>query len=131
MGLMRSPSVYFPPLSSRSEQVCLASSHLLHTHLALAGTPFNNYFHYYGYHQCRPLKSMTAVCPRRRKHVYGRMLLPGHLTFTLCCLCYHTQLLRFNSTLCTQMICSILVATYKTSNVIYAMLQYRMQSCSE
>ena len=28
--------VYFLPLSSRSEQVCLASSDLLHTHLALA-----------------------------------------------------------------------------------------------
>ena len=30
---------YFPPLPSRSEQVCLASSDLLPTHLALAGTP--------------------------------------------------------------------------------------------
>ena len=34
------PSVYLPPLSSRSEKVCLASSDLPHTHLALAGTCF-------------------------------------------------------------------------------------------
>ena len=33
------------PLSTRSEQVCLASSDLLHTHLALAGTNFT--YHYY------------------------------------------------------------------------------------
>lgn len=32
-----SSSVYFPPLSSCSEQVCLESSDLLHMHLALAG----------------------------------------------------------------------------------------------
>ena len=33
-------TVYFLPISSRSEQVCLASSDLLHTLLALAGTRF-------------------------------------------------------------------------------------------
>ena len=32
---------HFPPLSSRSEQVCLANSDLLHAHLALAGTRSN------------------------------------------------------------------------------------------
>ena len=39
-------SVYFPLLSSRSEQVCLASSDLLHTHLALAGKHCNYYYYY-------------------------------------------------------------------------------------
>ena len=34
---------HFLPLSSRSEQVCLASSDLLHAHPALAGTRFNHY----------------------------------------------------------------------------------------
>ena len=37
---LKQTSVYFPPLSSRSEQVCLESSDLLHMHLALAGTRF-------------------------------------------------------------------------------------------
>ena len=51
-----SPSVYFPPLSSRSEQVCLESSRLLHMHLTLACTRFNyyycncNYHYHYYYH---------------------------------------------------------------------------------
>ena len=38
-----SSSVNFPPLSSRSETVCLASSGLLHTHLALADMHFTHY----------------------------------------------------------------------------------------
>ena len=37
------PSICFPPLSSRSEQVCLTSPGLLHTHLVLAGKRFNYY----------------------------------------------------------------------------------------
>ena len=45
-GLVRhAPSVYYPPQSSRSEQVCLESSDLLHTHLALAGTHFKYYYY--------------------------------------------------------------------------------------
>ena len=36
-GVALSSSGYFPPLSGRSQQVCLASSDLLYTHLALAG----------------------------------------------------------------------------------------------
>ena len=41
MTNQHSTSVHFLPLSSRSEQDRLASSELLHTHLALAGTHFN------------------------------------------------------------------------------------------
>ena len=35
----------FPPLPSRSEQICLARSDLLHMHLALAGMRFNHDYH--------------------------------------------------------------------------------------
>ena len=48
-----SPSVCFPPVSSRSEQVCLVSSDFLHMHLALAGMRFYYcyfYFYRYSYH---------------------------------------------------------------------------------
>ena len=37
--------VFLAP-AGRSEQVCLESSDLLHTHLALAGMRFNYYYHY-------------------------------------------------------------------------------------
>ena len=38
--------LWLPILPSRSEQVCLASSDLLHMHLALAGTRFSYYYCY-------------------------------------------------------------------------------------
>ena len=42
-SVRHSPSVYFPSLPSRSGQICLAGSDLLHTHLALAGMRGNRY----------------------------------------------------------------------------------------
>ena len=56
-----SPSVYFLPLTSRSEQVCLASSDLLRTHLALAGTRCHYYY-------CDAGRSATPLAdlPRHR-----------------------------------------------------------------
>ena len=42
---LKQTSVYFPPLSGRSEQVCLESSDLLHMHLAMAGTRFIYYYY--------------------------------------------------------------------------------------
>ena len=52
-------SVYLPPLSSCSEQVCLASSDLLHTHLALAGTKFHYYYRRLHLQQC---DEASAAC---------------------------------------------------------------------
>ena len=43
MPLRYSPCAHFPPLSSRSEQVYLASLNLLYMHLALADMRFDYY----------------------------------------------------------------------------------------
>ena len=46
-GFLGSTSYPVAPLPSCSEQVCLESSDLLHTHLALAGKRFNYCYYYY------------------------------------------------------------------------------------
>ena len=51
MVLSDSSSVYFLPLSSRSQQVCLASSDLLNTHLPLAGMHFDYYYYHCRSHE--------------------------------------------------------------------------------